>query len=153
MAENAEEKTAEFVNSMCQITLETFWTQEVKGKMALNRHIACWKGWEPDGLVLLGESLPESLSLLDKGIPPSSSGSIDSGTTSFVRDVWSREFREVTGGTAHRRSSEPAVRLASNIDCGYPRKLVRTNEADTLSRADERGGEEFTHEESHGLVE
>ena len=32
LAENAEEKTAEFVNRMCQITLETFWTQEVKGE-------------------------------------------------------------------------------------------------------------------------
>ena len=32
LAENAEEKTAEFVNRMCQITLETFWTREVKGK-------------------------------------------------------------------------------------------------------------------------
>ena len=30
LSENAEEKTAEFVNRMCQITLETFWTQEVK---------------------------------------------------------------------------------------------------------------------------
>ena len=30
LAENAGEKTAEFVNRMCQITLETFWTQEVK---------------------------------------------------------------------------------------------------------------------------
>ena len=29
LAENAEEKAAEFVNRMCQITLETFWTQEV----------------------------------------------------------------------------------------------------------------------------
>ena len=31
LAENAGEKTAEFVNRICQITLETFWTQEVKG--------------------------------------------------------------------------------------------------------------------------
>ena len=31
LAENAGEKTAKFVNRMCQITLETFWTQEVKG--------------------------------------------------------------------------------------------------------------------------
>ena len=44
--------------------------------------------------VLLGKSLPESISLLDKGIPPSSSGSINCGTTSLVRDVWSRKFRE-----------------------------------------------------------
>ena len=36
LAENAEEKTAEFVNRMCQITLGTFWTQKVKGKKALN---------------------------------------------------------------------------------------------------------------------
>ena len=37
LAENAEEKTAEFVNRMCQITLETFWTQEVKGKGGFKR--------------------------------------------------------------------------------------------------------------------
>ena len=84
------------------------------------------------GRVLLGESLPESLSLLDKGIPPSSSGSIDCGTTSLVRDIWSREFRERTGGAAHRGNSELAARWASNIDCDYPRKLGRTNEADTF---------------------
>ena len=69
--------------------------------------------------VLLGESLPESFSLLDKGIPPRGSGSIDCGDTSLVRDVWSREFREGTGGTAHRRNSEPAVRWTSNVDCEY----------------------------------
>ena len=102
--------------------------------------------------LLLGESLPEKLSLLDKGIPPSSSGSIDCGATSLVRDVWSIEFRERTGGTAHRRSSEPAVGWASNVDCDYPRKLGRINEADTLSRADEREDEKIRHEESHGLV-
>ena len=90
---------------------------------------------------------------LDKGISPSSSGSIDCGATSLVCDIWSREFRERTGGTAHRRSSEPAVRWASNVDCDYPRKLGRINETDTLSRADEREGEKIRHEESHRLVE
>ena len=49
LAGNAEEKTAEFVNRMCQTTLQTFWTQEMKGKKALSEQIACWKGWEPDG--------------------------------------------------------------------------------------------------------
>ena len=29
MAENAEEKAAEFINRVCQVTLETFWTQKV----------------------------------------------------------------------------------------------------------------------------
>ena len=30
LAENAEEKSREFVNRVCQITLEAFWTQNVK---------------------------------------------------------------------------------------------------------------------------
>ena len=37
LAQNAEEKTAEFVNRMCQITLETFWTQEVKEQEGFER--------------------------------------------------------------------------------------------------------------------
>ena len=37
LAENAGEKTAEFVNIMCQITLETFWTREVKGQEGFER--------------------------------------------------------------------------------------------------------------------
>ena len=37
LAKNAEEKTAEFVNRMCQITLETFWIQEVKGQEGFER--------------------------------------------------------------------------------------------------------------------
>ena len=37
LAENAGEKTAEFMNRMCQITLETFWTQEVKGQEGFER--------------------------------------------------------------------------------------------------------------------
>ena len=31
-AENAEEKSAEFVNRVCQMTLEAFWTQNEKGE-------------------------------------------------------------------------------------------------------------------------
>ena len=37
LAENAGEKTAEFVNRMCLITLETFWTQEVKRQEGFER--------------------------------------------------------------------------------------------------------------------
>ena len=36
-AENAGEQTAEFVNRMCQITLETFWTSEMKGQEGFER--------------------------------------------------------------------------------------------------------------------
>ena len=37
LAENAEEKAAEFVNKVCQFTLETFWTQKVKGEEGFER--------------------------------------------------------------------------------------------------------------------
>ena len=127
LAENAGEKTAEFVNSMCQVTLETFWTQEGKGQEGFERTDSM--------LERLGA---KSLALLDKRIPPSSSGSVNSGTNSLVRDIWSREFHERTGDAAHRRNSEPAVRWTSDIDCDYPRKLGRTDETDTLRNRNSR---------------
>ena len=37
LAENAEEKAAEFVNKVCQVTLQTFWTQKVKGEEGFER--------------------------------------------------------------------------------------------------------------------
>ena len=37
LAENAEEKAEEFVNRVCQVTLETFWTEKVKGEEGFER--------------------------------------------------------------------------------------------------------------------
>ena len=37
LAENAEEKSAEFVIRVCQVTLEAFWTQNVKGEENFDR--------------------------------------------------------------------------------------------------------------------
>ena len=37
MAENAEEKSAEFVNRVCQVNLKPFWTQNVKGEESFDR--------------------------------------------------------------------------------------------------------------------
>ena len=37
LAENAEEKSDELVNRVCQVTLETFWTQNVKGEEGFDR--------------------------------------------------------------------------------------------------------------------
>ena len=154
LAENAGEKTAEFVNRMCQITLETFWTQEVKGQEGFERTDSMLEGlgagWTAS---LFGKSLPESLALLDKGIPPSGSESIDSGINSPVCDIWSGEFRERTGDTAYGWNTEPATRWTSDIDRNNPRKLGRTDETGTLSRADERESEESGYEEIHRLVE
>ena len=49
LAKNAEEKSAHFVNRVCQVTLEALWTQNVKREEGFDRMTACWKGWEPDG--------------------------------------------------------------------------------------------------------
>ena len=37
LAKNAEEMSAEFVNRVCQVTLELFWTQNVKGEEGFDR--------------------------------------------------------------------------------------------------------------------
>ena len=37
LAENAEEKSAEFVSKECQVALEAFWTQNVKGEEGFDR--------------------------------------------------------------------------------------------------------------------
>ena len=37
VAENAEEKSAEFVNRVCQVTLEAFWKQNVEGEEGFDR--------------------------------------------------------------------------------------------------------------------
>ena len=37
LAENADNKSAEFVKKMCQATLEAFWTHNVKGKEGFDR--------------------------------------------------------------------------------------------------------------------
>ena len=44
LAENAGEKTAEFVNRVCQVTLETFWTEKVKGEEGFKRTDSMLKG-------------------------------------------------------------------------------------------------------------
>ena len=44
LAKKAEEKSAEFVNRVCQVTLQIFWTQKVRVKKDLTRLISCWKG-------------------------------------------------------------------------------------------------------------
>ena len=44
LAKNAEEKSAEFVNRVCQDTLNAFWAQYVKEEEALTGLTPCWKG-------------------------------------------------------------------------------------------------------------
>ena len=46
LAEKAEEKAAEFVNRVCQVTLETFWTEKVKGEESFERTDSMLEGLE-----------------------------------------------------------------------------------------------------------
>ena len=78
LAENAEEKSAEFVNRVCQVTLEAFWTQNVKGLEGFDRTYSMLEGlgagWTAS---FLAKKLPIAFSIPDKRIHQSSRRSID----------------------------------------------------------------------------
>ena len=78
LAENAEEKSAEFVNIACQVTLEALWTQNVKGEEGFDRTDSILEGlgagWTAS---FLAKNYPSFSRYLIKGIPPSSRRSID----------------------------------------------------------------------------
>ena len=44
LAKNAEDKSAEFVNRVYQVTLEAFWTQNVKGEEGFDRFDSMLEG-------------------------------------------------------------------------------------------------------------
>ena len=80
LAENAEEKSAEFINRACQVTLEAFWAQNVKGEKGFDRTGSMLEGlragWTASFLAKV-YPLPIAFSIPDKRIPPSSRRSID----------------------------------------------------------------------------
>ena len=47
LAKNAEEKSAGFVNRVCQVTLKAFWTQNVKGEEGFDRTDSMLEGLGP----------------------------------------------------------------------------------------------------------
>ena len=78
LAENAEEKSAEFINRVSQVTLEAFWTQKVKGQEGFDRTDSMLEelgaGWNMSFLTKIYPSLSR---YLIKTIHPSSRRSID----------------------------------------------------------------------------
>ena len=66
LAENAEEKSAEFVNRVCQVTLEAFWTQKVRGEGGFDRTDSMLEGlgggWTASFLAKIYPSLSRYLS-------------------------------------------------------------------------------------------
>ena len=77
LAKNAEEKSAESVNRVCQVTLEAFWTQNVKGEEGFEQTESMLEvlgaGWTAS---FLAKKYPSLSRYLTKRIPPSSSRSI-----------------------------------------------------------------------------
>ena len=65
LAENADEKSAEFVNRVCQVTLEAFWTQNVKGEEGFDRTDSMLEGlgagWTASFLAKVYPSLSRDL--------------------------------------------------------------------------------------------
>ena len=96
LAENAEEKSAEFVHRMCQVTLEAFWTQNVKGE----------EGFDRTDSMLEGLGAGWTASLLARVYPSLSRYLIKE----FLKGVVEVSIRERTSNTAHRRSAEFAIR-------------------------------------------
>ena len=80
LVENADEKPAEFINRVCHVTLEVFWTQNVKGEKGFDRTGSMLEGlragWTASFLAKV-YPLTIAFSIPDKRIPPSSRRSID----------------------------------------------------------------------------
>ena len=115
LAENAEEKSAEFVNRVCQVTMETFWTQNVKGEEGFDRTDSMLEGlgaaWTAS---FLAKSYPTlSRYLIKEFLQAVVEVSIVELLVLFV----TRKLCERTGCTAHRRNSRLAIRWTSNVDC------------------------------------
>ena len=102
LAANAEEKLAEFIDRMCQITLEAFWTQNVRLEKGFERTDslleALGAGWTAS---FLARVYPGTLSLSDKGIPQGSYGIIYRRHPRTVCDFWSRQLEETPSSAAH----------------------------------------------------
>ena len=147
--------TAEFVNRMCQITLETFWTQEMKGQ----------EGFERTDSMLEGLGAGWTASFLAKVYPKVSHYLIKEFLQAVVRvSIVELIALFVTFG-AESFVKGPAMLLTDGIqnlrldglltliaithgNLGGPMKMTRCPE-----QMRERESEEFGYEEIHGLVE
>ena len=155
LAENTEEKAAEFVNRVCQVTLETFWTQKVKGEEGFERTDSMLEG--------LGAGWTESF--LAKVYPKLSRYLIKE----FLQAVVEVSIVEllalfVTFG-AENFVNGPVVLLTEGVQNlqldGFLTLIAIThgnlgglmNLTRSLPGADERECEEIRCEESHGFVE
>ena len=155
LAKNAEEKSAEFVSRVCQITLEAFWTQNVKGEEGSDRTDSMLEGlgagWTASFLAKVYPSL--SRNLIKEFLQAVVEVSVVELLALFVTFGAENKHRERTSDTAHQSSAEFATRWTSNVNCDNTRKLGRIDECDTLPGADEGEREEIRREPTHGFLD
>ena len=154
LAENAEEKSAEFVNRVCHVTLEAFWTQKMRGEEGFDRTDSMLEGlgagWTASFLAKVYPSL--SGYLIKEFLQAVVEVSIVELLALFVT-FGAEIFCERTSDTAHRRSAEFAARWTSDANCDNAWELGRTDEFDALPRAFERKCEEVRREARYGFLE
>ena len=95
------EKSAEFVNKVRQVILESFWHRKRREKTAPTGLTACWKGWEQDATRPSRQNPSLAISIPDQRDPPNSHRVINHGNTSPLRDVSSG--KTVRGPVIFRR--------------------------------------------------
>ena len=153
LAENAGEKTADFVNRMCQITLETFWTQEVKGQEGFERTDSMLEGlgagWTASFLAKVYPKVSHYLikeflqAVVEVSIVELIALFVTFGAESFVK----RPAMLLTEGIQMLRLDGLMTLIAiTHGNLGGLMKLTRCPEQ-------MRESEELRYEEVHGLVE
>ena len=123
LVENAEEKSAEFLNRVCRVILEAFWTQNVKGEEGFDRTDSMLgAGWTASFLAKIYLSLSRYLikeflqAVVEVSIVELIALFVTFGVENFVKR---------TSDTAHQRSAEFATRRTSNVDRDQMRENVR----------------------------
>ena len=155
LAENAEEKNADFVNRMCQITLETFWTQEMKGQEGFERLDSMLEGLGAGWTASFSAKVYPKVShylikeILQAVVEVSTvellALFVTFGAESFVKGT----AMLLTEGIQNLRLDGLLILIAiTHGNLGGLMKLTRCPE-----QMREKESEEFRYEEIHGLVE
>ena len=153
LADNAEEKSAELIDGMCKITLEAFWTQNVRRE----------EGFERTDSILEGLGTGWTASFLSKVYPALSRYLMKEFLNTITKlsiYVILRLF--VTFGPENIVNG-PAVLLTewdtqspngctSDINCDHAWKIRKIDKFIPLPRADERECEKVRHETVYGLL-
>ena len=135
LAENAEGKSAEFVNRICQVILET-WTQNLRGEEGYDRTDSMIEGlgagWTASFLAKVYTGLSRYL-IKKLFLQAVTELSIVVILALFVTFGAERDFSERTSATAQRGSAKPATGWTAVTNRDHPWELERVDGIDPLS--------------------